>query len=454
MAQRYADGYAADLTEAHHERRRSRASFDPALFGAATVDGKVVLVPHTADVTNVLWYNKPLLAEHGVTPPATWAELLAACDTLVRRGHHPHLDRQQGPVGGRQLAQPHGVARRGRGRLRRDPRRAASSPRPSGSRRSATSTQLVEHKCVNDSANAIDDNSGAQLFFQGKAAMHPIGSWLVSWAIDEAPELDFDFVNLPAMPDGAAGDQGSVIGVETGYIVNAKSPNIPLAVEFLALLNSPENVQTVHRRGGDHAARSRSGHLGDVDSRSARLQALLSGAPATVLPPDTGYDLKMANALYAAEAAVLGGQQSPADALAALDAAAGSLAGPRGRGARHRGARPARTLPHEAQPRLHARGCSCCPGCSCSGRAVLLPMAFTIGYSFTDWNGFGDMTWVGLDNYARALRDPAFTRRRSSTSSCTSRRPWSWRCWSAWGWRAWSRCARADSGSGSRSSRP
>ena len=89
-------------------------------------------------------------------------------------------------------------------------------------------TELAEHKCVNESANAIDDNEGAQLFFQGKAAMHPIGSWLVSWAIDEAPDLDFDFVNLPAMPEGG-GDQGSVIGVETGYIVNAKSPNIDAA---------------------------------------------------------------------------------------------------------------------------------------------------------------------------------------------------------------------------------
>ena len=95
---------------------------------------------------------------------------------------------------------------------------------------------------MNASANAVDDNAGAVLFFQGQAAMHPIGSWLVSWAVAEAPDLDFDFVNLPAMPDGSAGDQGSAIGVETGYIVNANSPNIDLAVEFLALVNSPENV--------------------------------------------------------------------------------------------------------------------------------------------------------------------------------------------------------------------
>ena len=60
----------------------------------------------------------------------------------------------------------------------------ARSPRPSGSRPSATSRSCAEHRCVNESANSVDDNAGAQLFFQGEAAMHPIGSWLVSWAID------------------------------------------------------------------------------------------------------------------------------------------------------------------------------------------------------------------------------------------------------------------------------
>ena len=38
-----------------------------------------------------------------------------------------------------------------------------------------------------------------------------------------------------------------------------------------------------------------------------------------MLPPDTGYDLKTADALYTAIAAVLGGQATPADALAEID---------------------------------------------------------------------------------------------------------------------------------------
>ena len=178
-------------------------------------------------------------------------------------------------------------------------------------------TELADHKCVNESANAIDDNEGAQLFFQGKAAMHPIGSWLVSWAIDEAPDLDFDYVNLPAMPD-AAGNQDSVIGVATGYVINAKSAKIDKATQFMALLNSDANVQALIEAEVTPLTKSASAGQ-DIDTRSANLTTLLNDAPAIVLPPDTGYNLEMADALYAAEAAVLGGQQTAAEALAGID---------------------------------------------------------------------------------------------------------------------------------------
>jgi hypothetical protein len=55
-----------------------------------------------------------------------------------------------------------------------------------------------------------------------------------------------------------------------------------------------------------------------VDS-SAALTELLNTAPAIVLPPDTGYELKTADALYAGIAAVLGGQSTPTEALAEID---------------------------------------------------------------------------------------------------------------------------------------
>ncbi|HEY7525180.1 MAG TPA: ABC transporter substrate-binding protein [Candidatus Limnocylindrales bacterium] len=316
LEHRVAEGYAADITEAVKSGPLA-GLFEDATFTPMTIDGKIVMVPYSADVTNVLWFNRAILADAGVTPPATWAELLAACDTLNAAGVIPIAsgNKDLWPAGNWMA---HLVSRVVGEDLYADTlggtKKFAS---PEWETAFGYIKELRDHKCVNDSANAIDDNEGAQLFFQGKAAMHAIGSWLVSWAIDEAPDLDFDYVNLPAMPDGA-GDQGSAIGVATGYVVNAKSAKTTQAIEFLALLNNDANVDKLIEAEVTPLTKSASEGI-DVDSRTARLSAMLESAPAIVLPPDTGYDLKMADALYSAIAEVLGGQTAPADALAAID---------------------------------------------------------------------------------------------------------------------------------------
>jgi raffinose/stachyose/melibiose transport system substrate-binding protein len=320
LEQRVKDGYAADITEAVKSGPLA-GLFDDGTFAPMTVDGKIVMVPYSADVTNVLWYNKALLAEAGVEPPTTWEALLAACDALNAKGVTPIAsgNKDVWPAGNwlahlasRVVGEDvYASTLGGTGKF----------ATPEWEKAFGYIKELADHECVNESANAIDDNEGAQLFFQGKAAMHPIGSWLVSWAIDEAPDLDFDYVNLPAMPDGA-GNQDSAIGVATGYVVNAKSAKVPQALEFLALLNSEENVQALIEAEVTPLTKSASEGT-EVDSRSANLSAMLEQAPAIVLPPDTGYDLKMADALYKAIAAVLGGQSTPAEALAGIDTTLG-----------------------------------------------------------------------------------------------------------------------------------
>jgi raffinose/stachyose/melibiose transport system substrate-binding protein len=317
LRQRVAEGYAADITQAV-KSGPLKGLFEDATFTPMTIDGKIVMVPYSADVTNVLWFNKAIMADAGVQPPMTWDELLAACDALNAKGIIPIAsgNKDLWPAGN-WLAH---LASRVVGEDIYDKTLSGS-----GGAKFATAEwekafghikELGEHKCVNDSANAIDDNEGAQLFFQGKAAMHAIGSWLVSWAIDEAPDLDFDYVNLPTMP--GAGNQGSAIGVATGHVINAKSGKQALATEFLALLNNEANVKALIEAEVTPLTKSASAGV-EVDSRSARLSAMLENAPAIVLPPDTGYDLKMADALYSAIAEVLGGQTSPADALAGID---------------------------------------------------------------------------------------------------------------------------------------
>ena len=323
LAQRYADGYAADLTAAVTTGPIA-GLFDDAVFPAATVDGKVVMVPHTAEVSNVLFYNKQILADAGITPPTTWAELLAACDTLSAKGIIPIAS------GNKDLwAAGNWLSHMASRVVGEDVYKATLGgtgkfDTPEWQKAFGYIAELTAHKCVNDSANAIDDNAGAQLFFQGKAAMHAIGSWLVSWAITDAPTLDFDFVNLPAMPDGA-GDQGSVIAVRDRLHRQCQERQDRCRHRL------PGARQQRRQRPGvpgcGHVPIAKSAAAGQqVDSRSTRLTDMLNSAPAVVSPPDTGYDLKMANALFAAEAAVLGGQMSARGRAGGHRPATGSVA--------------------------------------------------------------------------------------------------------------------------------
>lgn len=311
---RKADGFAADLSDAVTGDGPLAGLFDDEALEPGTIDGELVLIPHAADVTNVLWYNTEIFDEHDITPPATWAELLDACRTLDAAGIIPIASGNKDLwAAGNWLGH---VTSRVVGEDVYDATLAEeeSFDTPEWLEAFERVEELADNNCVNPSINAIDDNEGAQLFFQGKAAMHAIGSWLVSWAIDEAPDLQFDYFNLPALE--GAGNQNSVIGVVTGHAVNAKSsPEMQEnAAQFLGLLYSDKYVNMFLEAELTPMTISAESAQ-DQDSRSAAMIELLETAPAIVLPPDTGYDLEVADALYAGLAEVIGKQSSPADAV-------------------------------------------------------------------------------------------------------------------------------------------
>ena len=318
LEDRYAEGFALDLTSAVADTELGEL-FDESAFNSMTVDGKMVMVPANADVTNVIWYNVDVFTELGLTPPATWDEFVALCPTIADAGMIPLAIGNLDLWAGGNFASH--VVSRVVGAEAYDAMMREELPMNSPEVVEGLEhvQQLVEQGCVNESVNAINDNEGAQLFFQGLAAMHPIGSWLVSWAIEEAPDLNFDYFNLPAIGDGE--EQDSVMGVATGFVVNAHSEHADAAIEFLTLFSSPEFTTQMVDAGGTPMA-SGAMEREDIDERLTRLIADLNGASTVIAPPDTGYELRVADALYGAEAEVLGGQ---ADAAEAAESAAARL---------------------------------------------------------------------------------------------------------------------------------
>lgn len=304
-------GYAADISELIKSSGLDQ-QFAEGAFGTTSVDGKVYMVPFTSDVTNVIWYNKKVFADNGLSAPTNWTEFLALCEKLKGAGITPlAVGNKDLWVAGNWIGH---LISRSAGESVYD--KVMSKQMPMNSPEFVTGltylTDLQKGGYVNASANTIPDNEGYNLFLQGSAAMLPIGSWLIGIAQEQAPDIDLGWFNLPAV-DGGAGSQDSIMGVTTGYIVNAKSTKQEKAVEFLKDAFAADLVGAWNAAGFTVVAKS--GDSTALDPVTQSMVDLLNSGASIVAPPDTGYDLKMADALNTAIAQVLDGVKTPQEAL-------------------------------------------------------------------------------------------------------------------------------------------
>ena len=311
LVNKIADGYAADITDLVKNSGLAD-EFNDGAFASTTLDGKIRMVPYTSDVTNVIWYNKAIFANLGITAPTTWAQMLDACSKIKDAGITPFsIVNKDLWVAGNWFGH---LFSRVAGDSVYD--QILSKNKPLNSPEFVKAMQYVAdlHTAgyVNASANSITDNEGYSLFFQGKAAMLPIGSWIVANAKTDAPTMDMGWFNLPAI-DGGAGDQKSIMGVTTGYIVNDKSEKKDMAIDFLKSAFSAEMVATWSKAGFTPVAKS--GDSAALDPLTQSMVDLLNSGATLVAPPDTGYDLKMADALNTAISEVLDGVKTPQKAL-------------------------------------------------------------------------------------------------------------------------------------------
>ena len=314
LDQRAAEGYAADIS-GEIESSGLKDLFTDGAFAGYDSGGKLSMIPRARDVTNVLWYNVDMFAKNGVTPPKTWDELNAACAKFVAAKVNCFVQGNKdlwtvGNWGGHIISRVTGEALYAETLQKSKPMNS-----PEFVKGLTVLADLAKAGYVNESVNSIADNEAASQFFQGKAAFHPIGSWLIGTQQGEAPDFKMDFINLPAISDGA-GDQNSIMAVYTGYIVNEKSTKKTEVMNFFKILYNAENAKKIADAGTLLLVKSLAG--GALDPLTEKINALLNGATVVVAPPDTGFELPVADALNAAQAEAIGGKSTP---QAALDAA-------------------------------------------------------------------------------------------------------------------------------------
>ncbi len=304
------DGYGADITD-----EVSQPAFtdriENSAYSGMVIDGKTYMVPWSGDVTNVFWYNEQIFADNNLTPPTTWADFMDICSALKAAGITPLIDgnKDKWPVGS--IASH--LAERAVGN---DAYVAAiMGQEPMNSPDMVTAfghlQELADNGYINESVNALPDDQATSQFLLGDAAMIGIGSWLVSDQLSQEPNLKLNYFNMPQI-DGS-GDPESVLGVSTGFMVNAKSEHISAATDFLALMSTQEASQMFAEAGLTPLTIDPFKGV-KADPNTVSLAALLSGSPLTVAPADT-LDVKRADEFYLAAAAVIGGLKTPQEAL-------------------------------------------------------------------------------------------------------------------------------------------
>lgn len=314
------EGFAMDLSEALAAEGWKDSFIAPAFSPQMGVlsDGKPYLVPITLDVTNVIWYNKQIFKEAGVTPPANWAELIDLTKKLAGANETPFV------IGNQELWPLGNWASHIASRVvpPNDYEAAFRLEKPFNTPDFEKALTLIDEirqaGGFNKDIAGLGADPAMSTFFQGAAAMHPIGSWLVSSATELAEkDFDYDQFNTPLI-DPAHPLKDSVIGTLTGFAVSPKSQNPQQAITFLRFFTAPEN-QIKWAEAGSFSPVKGAMEKAKLDPKTKAMADLLNSAGSLVPPPDTTYPVEVAEAYYQAAAYVAGGEKSPKDALVWLD---------------------------------------------------------------------------------------------------------------------------------------
>ncbi|MBX3099921.1 MAG: extracellular solute-binding protein [Salinibacterium sp.] len=304
MRNHVADGDGADLSE-YLAGDAFAGRFDEGAFTGMDVDGSgIYMVPWTGDVTDVIWYNKTIFKDLGLEVPQTWDEFMAVCAAIKKSGVTPIVEgnKDQWTVGNWASH----ISSRVIGEDVYADTMNGDAPMNSPAMVEAMTylADIASNGYINDSVNALPDDEANTQFFLGRAAMIVIGSWLMADAVTDAEGLDFGYFNTPAL-DGA-GDQASVLGISTGFMVNAKSSHIAETMDFLALVASADGTKLWAQAGLAPMTVNPFDGV-DADERTVSLATLMSTAPTVVAPSDSGYNIEVAAAFYDAVANIIGG---------------------------------------------------------------------------------------------------------------------------------------------------
>jgi xylobiose transport system substrate-binding protein len=285
-----------------------KSNFLPQVFDNAAYDGKNYGVPMRGTQPVMLFNNKKVLADAGLTAPTTWDELLSDVKALKAKGVTPIAlgggdqwptlmwfeylyDRVAGP----------GLLQKALGGDKsvwasEDSKKALDMLR-----------QLIDAGAFSKNADSVKftDGGSPALVAGGKAAFELMGSWYYSTQQDANPDFTksgLGWSTFPTVP-GGKGDPADVVGNPNNYYSVLKKTKHPeAAAEFLKLMYSDEFLKAAVAIGNLPTTTNTDQYLDKAASPEyAKFQfAMVKAAPSFQLSWDQAYPQSAATAMHQA----------------------------------------------------------------------------------------------------------------------------------------------------------
>lgn len=319
-------GLAADLTSVMGPDTEWGKTFAPAALKAFQFDGKYYGMPINLD-GKYLAYNKTAFTKAGITtPPATFEELLTDCGKLKSAGYTPiALGNQYGWPAIHYITQLNAYDVNNQ-QLAKDYDPATGAFTDPGYITALQQFKTLATTCSNPSANGLSHEAAQANLLSGKAAMQYMESvefkvMTEKGGASKAVADNWSFMRLPAS-SSAPGDTKALTGAPDGFMVNAKSQQAALAVDFLKFFSNQQNAQKMVKDLGWLSPVS-----GSVNSQNAfpQLEATLkdmSQASQFAIWLDTVTHAEVASAYLSGVEGMLNGDKSPEQVMQGVQNAA------------------------------------------------------------------------------------------------------------------------------------
>ncbi|WP_240630298.1 ABC transporter substrate-binding protein [Specibacter cremeus] len=319
------NGLAADLSAQIAPSTTWGKTFGAGALNAFKYNGKYYGVPLYNDA-KFMGYNKAIFTKLGLTVPSSFEELISDCTTIKAAGYTPIAFGNKDGWPGLHYLQQLFAYNVPRATLDKDllPKTATWSD-PGYVTAMKQFNELIT-SCTGDgtNSNGVTYTTAQQQQQGGKAAMYYqelVEFDSVNTGGSRLNKDGFGIFPLPA-PADAKGDPTTLEAAPEGYMINNKSKNAALALDFMkfatgqknaAVLSSPPYGQPSAVIGAVTATTS--------SAAVAEGSAAVNKAPSTVVWLDMATVPTVGDAWVSASEGLVSGGLSPADALKAVRAA-------------------------------------------------------------------------------------------------------------------------------------